>query len=417
MGGTWLTADDYRTEMADRFAHLERHHQGGAGNAGRCRVGWCEFSARLLKRFRTPDGAQNLDCRARPTASPPDAPPDSFGACRKPPEPRTSTPTPLPGLRLEAVALRAAQNSGLPCSSDRRAPDPLRQSADGFALWSQPETRYLRLPSPLRRNTFPPDASALWSTFGRGSALVDPMPLKPATLLPSSPTICRSGLLKRRSGLLKRLAALPSTPVVSRPDHLIHPQPLANRFRSSSTMISEIRDHLRSEFHLNTVRTRLEDMTRRVAELEAENDAQRAYIAYDEEWHFRDMLADVARGVVVEEHIPRLTWLEFLDSYNGTQPDTSRDGATVGEPACPAGPISVGEREKPTLPCGPSSCSGGGPTQIIFFPALEIEHRSHVGAVPLQLHHELRGHRPTPAASRDASPGVRLSVSICRGPG
>ena len=106
VGGTWLTADDYRTEMADRFAHLERHHQGGAGNAGRCRVGWCEFSARLLKRFRTPDGAQNLDCRARPTASPPDAPPDSFGACRKPPEPRTSTPTPLPGLRLEAVALR-----------------------------------------------------------------------------------------------------------------------------------------------------------------------------------------------------------------------------------------------------------------------------------------------------------------------
>ena len=192
VGGTWLTADDYRTEMADRFAHLERHHQGGAGNAGRCRVGWCEFSARLLKRFRTPDGAQNLDCRARPTASPPDAPPDSFGACRKPPEPRTSTPTPLPGLRLEAVALRAAQNSGLPCSSDRRAPDPLRQSADGFALWSQPETRYLRLPSPLRRNTFPPDASALWSTFGRGSAMVDPMPLKPATLLSVSRAVIDS---------------------------------------------------------------------------------------------------------------------------------------------------------------------------------------------------------------------------------
>jgi len=87
-------------------------------------------------------------------------------------------------------------------------------------------------------------------------------------------------------------------------------------------MISEIRDHLRSEFHLNTMRTRLEDMTCRVAELEAENDAQRAYIVYDEEWHFRDMMADVARGVGVEEHIPRLTWPEFLDRYNGSRPDT-----------------------------------------------------------------------------------------------
>ena len=66
----------------------------------------------------------------------------------------TKEPTPLPGLRPAVVALRAAQNSGLPCSSDRRAPDPLRQSADGFALWSRLETRYLRLPSSLRRNIF-----------------------------------------------------------------------------------------------------------------------------------------------------------------------------------------------------------------------------------------------------------------------
>src|SRR6201999_3706176 len=78
--------------------------------------------------------------------------------------------TPRPGLRPAAVALRAAQHSGLACSSDRRAPDPSRQSADGYALWSRLETRYLRLPSPLRHNIFPPDASALWSTFGRGSA-------------------------------------------------------------------------------------------------------------------------------------------------------------------------------------------------------------------------------------------------------
>ena len=35
--------------------------------------------------------------------------------------------------------------------------------------------------------------------------------------------------------------------------------------------------------------------------------------------------------------------------------------------------------------------------QIIFIPAHEIEHRSHVGAVPLQLHHEVLGDRPTPA--------------------
>ena len=44
---------------------------------------------------------------------------------------------PQPGLRPAAVALRATQNSGLPCSSDRRAPDPSRQSADGCALWSR----------------------------------------------------------------------------------------------------------------------------------------------------------------------------------------------------------------------------------------------------------------------------------------
>ena len=62
--------------------------------------------------------------------------------------------TPPPGLRPAAVALRAAQNSGLAFSSDRRAPDPLRQSADGCALWSRLETRYLRLPSPLRHNIF-----------------------------------------------------------------------------------------------------------------------------------------------------------------------------------------------------------------------------------------------------------------------
>ena len=61
---------------------------------------------------------------------------------------------PPPGLRPAAVALREAQNSGLPCSSDRRAPDSSRQSADGCALWSRLETRYLRLPSPLRHNIF-----------------------------------------------------------------------------------------------------------------------------------------------------------------------------------------------------------------------------------------------------------------------
>ena len=52
------------------------------------------------------------------------------------------------------MALRAAQNSGLAFSSDRRAPNPSRQSADGCALWSRLETRYLRLPSPLRHNIF-----------------------------------------------------------------------------------------------------------------------------------------------------------------------------------------------------------------------------------------------------------------------
>src|SRR6478672_9088582 len=92
-------------------------------------------------------------------------------------ERRSSLATPPPGLRPAAVALRAAQNRGLPCSSDRRAPDLSRPSADGCALWSRPETRYLPLPSPLRRNIFPPDASALWSIFGRGSALVNRCPL------------------------------------------------------------------------------------------------------------------------------------------------------------------------------------------------------------------------------------------------
>ena len=52
------------------------------------------------------------------------------------------------------MALRATQNSGLAFSSDRRAPDHSRQSADGCALWSRLETRYLRLPSPLRHNIF-----------------------------------------------------------------------------------------------------------------------------------------------------------------------------------------------------------------------------------------------------------------------
>ena len=64
------------------------------------------------------------------------------------------TATPPSGLRPAAVALRATQNSGLAFSSDRRAPDPSRQSADGCALWSRLETRYLRLPSPLRHNIF-----------------------------------------------------------------------------------------------------------------------------------------------------------------------------------------------------------------------------------------------------------------------
>jgi hypothetical protein len=110
--------------------------------------------------------------------------------------------TPLPGLRPEAVVLRAAQNSGLACSSDRRAPDPLRQSADGCALWSRLETRCLRLPSPLRHNIFPPDARPLvriWTRICAG----DPVPLKPATLLPSSPAICRSGILKRLVQLVR----------------------------------------------------------------------------------------------------------------------------------------------------------------------------------------------------------------------
>ena len=61
-------------------------------------------------------------------------------------------------------------------------------------------------------------------------------------------------------------------------------------------MLSGIRDQMRSEFHLNTARTRLEDMARRVAELEAENAALREYIAYDEEWHFQDVMADIPRG-------------------------------------------------------------------------------------------------------------------------
>ena len=80
-------------------------------------------------------------------------------------------------------------------------------------------------------------------------------------------------------------------------------------------MLSEIRDQMRSEFHLNTARTRLEAMTRRVAELEAENAAQREYIAYDEEWHFQDMMADIAHGITAEEHLPRLTWPQFLEKY------------------------------------------------------------------------------------------------------
>ena len=62
--------------------------------------------------------------------------------------------TPPPGLRPAAVALRATQNSGLALAPTAEPPDPSRQSTDGCALWSRLETRYLRLPSPLRHNIF-----------------------------------------------------------------------------------------------------------------------------------------------------------------------------------------------------------------------------------------------------------------------
>ena len=77
--------------------------------------------------------------------------------------------------------LRAAQKSGLPCSSDRRAPDPSRQSADGCALGlGSDEVSAFTIA--VAAQHLPPDASALWSTFGRGSAL--------ATRCPSSLPLC-----------------------------------------------------------------------------------------------------------------------------------------------------------------------------------------------------------------------------------
>ena len=114
---------------------------------------------------------------------------------RRPMPGRQRVPTPQPGLRPAAVALRAAQNSGLPCSSDRRAPDPSRQSADGCALWSRLETRYLRLPSPLRHNIFR-QTRAPFGPHSDEDLRWRPVPLKPATLLPSSPTNCRKLILK-----------------------------------------------------------------------------------------------------------------------------------------------------------------------------------------------------------------------------
>ena len=99
------------------------------------------------------------------------------------------------GQRLERTA--SHQNSGLACSSDRRARIPCVDlpMAVPFGLGSTEVSAFTiavaaQYFSARRGQPFVP-------TFRRGSALCNQVPLKPATLLPSSPTICRSGILKR----------------------------------------------------------------------------------------------------------------------------------------------------------------------------------------------------------------------------
>ena len=111
---------------------------------------------------------------------------------------KPTTPPP-PGLRPAAVALRATLNSGLAFSSDRRARIPRVNlpMAAPFGLGSRRGIcvchRRCGTTSSARRER---PLVHIRTRICAG----DPVPLKPATLLPSSPTICRSGILKRLAG-------------------------------------------------------------------------------------------------------------------------------------------------------------------------------------------------------------------------
>ena len=107
--------------------------------------------------------------------------------------------TPPPGLRPAAVALRATQNSGLALAptAEPRIPRVNLPMAAPFGLGSRRGIcvyhRRCGTTSSARRER---PLVHIRTRICAG----DPVPLKPATLLPSSATICRSGILKRLAG-------------------------------------------------------------------------------------------------------------------------------------------------------------------------------------------------------------------------
>jgi hypothetical protein len=62
------------------------------------------------------------------------------------------------------------------------------------------------------------------------------------------------------------------------------------------------------------VKSELKNVIDRVTDLETENNAMRAFIVTDEEWHFRFDLSQAGGGnhVIVPE---RLSWIAFLDRW------------------------------------------------------------------------------------------------------
>jgi hypothetical protein len=76
------------------------------------------------------------------------------------------------------------------------------------------------------------------------------------------------------------------------------------------------------------VKEQLTNVMDRVTDLEIENRAMRAFIIFDEEWHFRFDLLAVSQGVAYAELPERISWTEFLAKWKaGWRPVTPREPA------------------------------------------------------------------------------------------